>query len=389
VILVITAAAYIQFSPPAAHSSVTLRVGYPEEVDESDVTDQYAFQILAGEGVQVTYTTYYENPPIAYKALLTGQQDIVYDETMGSLISGQNTTCVGGYQLGGIFLAVAGDNITDPSQLLGKTAADFGPGSILRDLNDYWFTRAGIPVNTVGPNPNSVYLHADGSDVETIHDLESGKAQEIVADDFILADLDSPSFNNSAHNGPFHVLFSAPDDIYSSCYAVRDDWLSNPANQLVLEKFLAAIYQAQRHFISNPSQYVTFGEQQLPDAPSFEIQFASTFYPAQLAYWSYGSYNLQGNESIQVKYNNTNEFFLTAGVLTSPVANDSVRPYGVFNKYFELKALQMLGPYAYPDESWVTPTFSSDIQAWVPSWMGDAPTNSSSDVSSQSSSTIG
>ena len=347
VILVITVAAYALISLPVSHSTVTLSVGYPEEVDESVVTDQYAFKILAAEGVQVTYTTYYENPPIAYKALLTGQQDIVYDETMGSLISGQDTTCVGGYQLGGVFLAVTGDNITSPSQLLGKTAADFGPGSILRDLNDYWFGQAGISVNTVGPNPSSVYLEAGGSDVETIHDLESGKAQEIVADDFILADLESPSFNNSAHNGPFHVLFSAPDNIYSSCYAVRDDWLSNPTNQLILEKFLAAIYQAQRYFISNPNQYVTFGEQQLPETPPTEIQFASTFYPARLAYWSYGLYNLQGNESLQVKYNNTNEFFITAGALESPVANDSVQPYGIFNKYFELKALQMLGPYTY------------------------------------------
>jgi ABC-type nitrate/sulfonate/bicarbonate transport system substrate-binding protein len=369
VVLIVAATAYVLYSLPLAHSSVTLRVGYPEEIDEADVTDQYASQILAKEGIQVTYKTYYQNPPLAYKALLTGQQDIIFDETMGSLISGQTTTCVGGYDLGGVFLGIAGDNITTPSQLVGKTAADFGPGTILRDLNDYWFAKAGISVNTVGPNPNSVYLEAGGQDIETLHDLETGQAQEIVADDFVLSDLQSPSVNNTAHNGPFHVLFYAPNNTFTSCYAVRDDWLSSQSNQLILEKFLAAIYESQRYFISNPNQYVSFAERQLPETSSAEIQFASAFYPEQMAYWPYGVYNLQGNESLQAKYLNTNQFFITAGVLSSPVANDSVQPYGVFNKYFELKALQMLGPYAYPEESWVTPSFSSNIQDWVPSWM--------------------
>ena len=182
-----------------------------------------------------------------------------------------------------------------------------------------------------------------------MHDLETGQAQEIVVDDFILSDLQSPSVNNTAHNGPFHVLFYSPTDFFNSCYAVRDDWLSISSNQLVLEKFLAAIYQAQRYFISNPGQFVTFAEQQLPETPASEIQFASTFYPSHLAYWAYGLYNLEGNESLQVKYNNTNNFFITAGALKTPAANDSVQPYGVFNKYFELKALQMLGPFTYPD----------------------------------------
>jgi ABC-type nitrate/sulfonate/bicarbonate transport system substrate-binding protein len=357
---------------------MTLKIGYPDEVDESDVTDQYAFQLLAAEGIQVSYTTYYENPSLAYKALLTGQQDIIYDETMGSLVSGQDTTCVGGYELGGVFLAVAGDNITSPSQLLGKTAADFGPGTILRFLNEYWFAQADVPVNTVGPNRNSVYLEAGGENVETVHDLETGQAQEIVVDDFILSDLQSPSVNNTAHNGPFHVLFQSPTNFFNSCYAVRDDWLSNPTNQFIIEKFLAAIYQAQRYFISNPSQYVTYAEQHLPDSPSGEIQFASTFYPAELAYWPYGLFNLQGNESLQVKYNNTNQFFIIAGVLKTPVANDSVQPYGVINKYFELKALQTLEPYSYPNESWVTPNLTSNIQAWVPAWMGDPGVTASS-----------
>ena len=370
-VLTITITTYALTILPSSHSSVSLRIGYSEEIDESDVTDQYAFQLLASEGIQVTYSTFYQNPPLAYRALLTGGEDIIFDETMGSLTSGQNTTCVGGYQSGGDFLAISGDNITSPTQLLGKTAADFGPGSIMRDLNDHWFAKAGIAVNIVGPNPSSIYLEAAGPDIETIHDLESGQAQEIVADDFILADLQSPSVNNSSHNGPFHVLFYAPADIYNSCYAVRDDWLSNPANQVTLERFLAAIYQAQRYFISNPSQFDSFAERQLPETSPVEIQFASTFYPAQLAYWPYGQYNLLGNESLQIKYNNTNDFLISAGAIKTFVANDSVKPYGIFNKYFELKALQMLEPYSYPNESWVDQTFAANVQSWVPAWMGD------------------
>ncbi len=217
VILVMGMVSYAQMMVPAlsgGSTNVTLRVGYPDSLDESDVTDQYAFQLLAAEGIHVI-PTYYDNPPLSYKGLLAGQQDIAYDETMGSLVSAQNTTCIGGYELGGVFLAVTGDNITSPSQLLGKTAADFGPGSILRFLNEYWFAQAGIPVNTVGPNPKSVFLEAGGENVETVHDLETGQAQEIVVDDFILSDLQNPSINNTVHNGPFHVLFYSPTNFFN------------------------------------------------------------------------------------------------------------------------------------------------------------------------------
>ena len=371
VILVISIGSYALLSllAPADHGQgqVTLRVGYPEAVDESDVIDVYAFQLLAKEGVSVI-PTYYGTPPLGYEGLIAGQQDVLFDETMGSLLTGQNTTCVGGTWLGGPYVGLVGDGITKPSQMLGKTAADFGPGSILRDLNEYWFTQAGIPINTAGPSPNSVYLENSGGDLTTYNDLVTGQAQEIVLDDFIISDLSA--INDTAHNGPYHVLFPPLDSAYASCYAVRDNWLSNPANQLVLEKFLAAIYQAQRYFVSNPSQFVPFANQQLGNGSSAEVQFASTYYPGHMVYWPYGLFNLQGNQSLQAKYNGTNQFFITAGLLAGPVANDSVKPYGVFNKYFELKALQMLGPYQYPNESWVTPTFASDIQAWVPSWMG-------------------
>lgn len=366
--LVIAVAFYAEFSGPSgARSGTTLTVGYPESVDEGDVIDQYAFQLLASEGVNVA-PTYYGSPPLAYEGLVAGQQDVIFDETMGSLVTGQDTTCVGGTWLGGPYLAIAGDGITSPSQMLGKTAADFGPGSILRDLNEYWFARAGIPVSTAGPSPNSVYLENSGADLVTLNDLLTGNAQEIVLDDFVISDL--ASINDTAHHGPFHVLFTAPDSVFASCYAVRDSWLSDPANQVALEKFLAAVYQAQRYFISNPGQYVTFAEQRLGANSSSEVQFTSTYYPGHMVYWPYGLYNLQGNQSLQAKYNDTNQFFMTAGLIAAPVANDSVKPYGVFNKYFEFKALQMLGPYAYPDETWVTQAFASEVQAWVPPWMG-------------------
>ena len=87
--------------------------------------------------------------------------------------------------LSGTFLAIAGDGITKPSQLLGKTAEDFGPGTIMRYLNYYWFKEAGIAVNTDGPSPDSVYLKNGGENIERVNDLQSGAAQEIVVDDFI------------------------------------------------------------------------------------------------------------------------------------------------------------------------------------------------------------
>jgi len=364
----VVAAAQITLPAAAVANSATLRVGYPDSLDESDVMDLYAFQILASEGVHVV-PTYYDSPPLAYKALISGQQDIIYDESGGSFFSGQQTTCLGGYMLSGTFLAIAGDGIATPSQMLGKTAEDFGPGTIMRYLNYYWFKQAGIAVSTSGPSPDSVYLKNGGENAARVSDLQRGVAQEIVVDDFILADFESPSVNNSADGGPFHVLFYSPDNYYDTCYAAADGWLSNSANQAMAVKFLAALYQAQRYYISNPGKFVSFAEQQLPLTPSNEIEFASTFYPGHNTYWPYGLYNLQGNQSLGPKFAATSDFFLTAGVISGPLVNDSVKPYGMINRYFELEALRAIGPYAYPDEPWVGPKFTADIRSWVPSWM--------------------
>jgi len=367
-VVAIVSTAQLALPAPTGGNNVTLRVGYPDSLDESDVMDLYAFQILANEGIHVV-PTYYDSPPLAYKALVSGQQDIAYDESGGTFFSGQQTTCIGGYMLSGTFLAIAGGGITSPSQMLGKTAEDFGPGTIMRYDDYYWFKEAGMSVNTNGPSPNSVYLKNGGENIERVSDLMSGAAQMIVVDDFILADFSSPAVNNTAHGGPYHVLFYSPDDVFDTCYVVADNWLSTPANQALLVRFLSALYEAQRYYISNPGAFVTFAEQQLPLTSPTEIEFASTFYPGHFTYWPYGLYNLQGSQSLAAKLNTTSDFFMTAGVISSPLVNDSVQPYGMINKYFELKALEEIGPYAYPNESWVNPTFSANIQSWVPAWM--------------------
>jgi ABC-type nitrate/sulfonate/bicarbonate transport system substrate-binding protein len=372
VILVISVFYYIQNSLPASSGSViTLKVVYPDSLDESEVTDQFAFQILQNEGFRIV-PTYYDSASLAYDSLVAGQADIAYDETGGSFGTGgnQQTTCVGGYALGGEFLAIAGDGITNPSQMIGRTAEDSGPGTITRYLNDYWFKQAGVAVNANSPNNNSVYLKIGRENYDLVHDLESGVAQEVVVDDFILPDLTSPSVNSSSDGGPFHVLFTTPNSIFETCYAVKDSWLSNPSNQAILVTFLAAQYEAQRLFISNPAAFVTFAEKFLPFSNPAEIQYTSSYYPSQFIYWPYGLYNLQGNESLSTKFENTANFLVDAGVLASAPQNDSVTPYGMVNKWFELRALQTLGVYNYPDETWVTPNFVSEIRSWVPSWMG-------------------
>ncbi len=86
-------------------TNVTLRVVYPDALDESDVSDQFAFQILKAEGINVV-PTYYDSASLAYESLVAGQQDIAYDESGGSFGIGgtqQQTTCIGGYMLGGDF----------------------------------------------------------------------------------------------------------------------------------------------------------------------------------------------------------------------------------------------------------------------------------------------
>ena len=355
----------------SASNNVSLRVVYPDALDESDVSDQFAFQILAAEGIHVV-TTYYDSTPLAYESLVAGQQDIAYDESGGSFGIGgnqQQTTCVGGYMLAGTFVGIAGEGITTPSQLLGRVADDPGPGTIARYLNEYWLKQAGIPFNANSQENGSVFLKAGKENYDLVHDIETGVVQEIVVDNFIIADFENPSVNNSANGGPYHVLFHSPNDNFDTCYAVRDSWLSNPANQQVLVEFLAAIYQAQRTFISNPSAFIPFAEKFLPLSPLLEIQYSSIYYPAHFTYWPYGVYNLQGDQNISTKFQDTVNFYMDAGALSSPVQNSSVKPYGIINKYFELKALQSLGPYIYPRESWVNYNFSAELNSWVPSWM--------------------
>jgi ABC-type nitrate/sulfonate/bicarbonate transport system substrate-binding protein len=353
-------------------TNVALRVVYPDSLDESDVTDQFAFQILAAEGIHVT-PTYYSTASLAYQALVSGQQDIAYDESGGPYGIGgvqQQTTCVGGYELAGSFIAIAGDGITNPSQLVGKTGEDAGPGTITRFLNEYWFKQAGIQVNQNAQQSGSVFLQAGLENYHLVSDLEKGVVQEIVVDSFILPDLEDSSINNTANGGPFHVIFYMPNNIFSSCYVVRDSWLSSPANQRILVEFLAAIYQGQRIFISNPAAFVPFAQKLLPYSPLAELGNASVSYPAQLTYWPYGEYNLQGDQNLSGKFENTVNFYIAAGALSSPVQNNSVKPFGIVNKYFELQALQSIGPYNYPNESWANSTFMSQIHDWVPSWMG-------------------
>ncbi len=376
VILAVSIVGYAQMALPAPSGpiNVTLRVGYPDSLDESDVTDMYAYQMLATQGIHVI-PTFYDAPPLSYKGLLSGQQDISYGTTaqafaLGPGVNHQQTTCTTNYLLAGVFLAIAGQGITSPQQMMGKTIEDFGPGTSTRALSYYWFATSGMKTNTNAPDPNSVFLRTGGGNVARVHDLEAGTVQAIVVDDFVLSDFQNPAVNDTAHNGPFHVLFYAPADYLADCYSVRDDWLSNPQNQQVLVKFITALIQAQRYFLSNPEQYLTFTQNQLPLTDPGEIKFASVFYPARYTYWPYGVFNLQGSQSLQNKFDNTNKFFLAAGLIKTPVSNDTVQPYGVINKYFELQALRSLGPYTYPKAPWVDQTFAANVQSWVPSWMG-------------------
>ena len=153
-------------------------------------------------------------------------------------------------------------------------ADDSGPESITRFLNEYWFKQAGIPFNLNAQTNGSVYFRTEGK-LRFVHDIETGVAQEIVVDNFIIADFENPSVNNSADGGPYHVLFYSPNDNLDTCYVARDNWLENPANQKIAVEFLAALYQAERIFISNPAAFVTFAEKFLPLSPASEIRSSS------------------------------------------------------------------------------------------------------------------
>jgi ABC-type nitrate/sulfonate/bicarbonate transport system substrate-binding protein len=368
---------------PATTAGVTnipLRVGYPDSLDESDVTDMYAYsQILAPEGIHVT-PTFYDAPPLSYKGLISGQQDIAFDTSAQTIALGpggnppQQTTCVTSYALAGVFLSIAGQGITSPQQMIGKASDDFGPGSSTRSLNLYWYSQAHVPVSQDAPNSSAVELRNIGGNIARVADLQSKKAGAIVVDDFILADF-TGSQNTTANGGPFHVLFYAPNNFYDNCFAVEDSWLQGSTNGVpntqTIVKFIQAIIQAQRYFISNPAALVTFASGQLPLTNVSEIQFTSTFYPAHYTYWPYGAYNLKGSAALSAVFAQTNTYFQAVGILASPVSNSSVQPYGVINAYFEQQALVNLGKYTYPaSSSWMTPEFQNYVSSVVPTQYG-------------------
>ena len=366
----------------SAGTNISLRVGYPDSLDESDVTDLYAYsQILAPMGIHV-YPTFYDAPPLSYKGLISGQEDIAFDTSAQTMALGpggnphQQTTCVTSYALAGVFLSIAGQGITSPQQMIGKTVDDFGPGSSTRSLDLYWYSQAGINVTQDASSPASgtVLLRNIGGNIARVHDLESKSAAAIVTDDFILSDFQG-SANTTANGGPFHVLFYAPNNFYDNCFAVNDSWLSGSTNGVpntqTIVKFIQAIIEAQRYFISNPSAMVTYAESQLPLTAPSEITFTSTFYPAHYTYWPFGAYNLIGPANVTGVFAETNAYFQAVGILTSPVSNSSVSPYGVVNKYFELQALNNLGPYTYPkSSSWMTTNFQNYVTSVVPTQFG-------------------
>ncbi|MDH2901670.1 MAG: hypothetical protein PXY39_11945, partial [archaeon] len=58
------------------------------------------------------------------------------------------------------------------------------------------------------------------------------------------------------------------------------------------------------------------------------------------------------------------------GQISKPVLNSTVTPYGVVNGQWELQALNAVGPYCYPHQSWVTPSFISFVNSVVPPAFG-------------------
>lgn len=391
VAVVATAVTFVPASSTGGKANTLIRVGYPDSLDESDVSDLYAYNtILPSQGYTVS-PTFYDAPFLSYQGLTGGQQDIslVSESSLFSgVAAGEQSTIVSCYSLGGTFLMIAGHGITDPAQLKGYAVDDFGTGSQTRALNLYWFSKAGVPTNTVGTNASSVYLRPSGPNPTRLVDLEKGTGNvgAIVVDDFLLPDVMSSSVNDTAHNGPFHVLFYSPANVGGVCYAVQDSWLQSSAHQTALIAWIAAITQAQRDFISNPSMAVSYMKSQLPLTDASEIQFASTFYPAHLTYWPYGFLNLQGSLSEQNILSASNTFYMVSGAINSPISNSSVQPFGLFNKWFEYKALQSLQtPYPYPCQSWVTASFASTVNAVVPSSLGSAPTNCTTTASAGTS----
>jgi len=377
--VVAAAVTYLPASTSPGTQNTVLRVGYPDSLDESDVSDLYAYNnILPAQGITVV-PTFYDAPFLSYQGLAGGQQDIALvsgSSLFAGVSQGEKSTLVSCYSLGGTFLMIAGYGITNLSQLKGGAVDDFGTGSQTRALNLYWLSHAGVPTNTVGLNASSVYLRPSGPNPTRLYDLEHGigGVKAIAVDDFLLPSVEGAN-NNTANNGPFRVLAYSPTNVPGVCYAVQDSWLASTSNQAALTKWLAGIIQAQRDFISNPSLMQTYAASQLPLTDPAEIKFASSFYPQHWTYWPYGLLNLQGAYSATNLLANSNTFYLTAGSITSPLANSSGGPFGLFNRNFEKAALQSLGPYTYPCQSWTTPTFAAQVNAVLPSNLGSVPTN--------------
>ena len=362
--------------PPATTPThITLRVGYPDSLDESDVPDIWAYQhILAPEGITVI-PTFYDDPALSYKSLITGQSDIAYAGNtllFDGLLLGVQATCLTSYALSSGFSIITNGGISNLHQLIGKWVEDSGPGTGTRAQILYQLATNGIPYSETGVyNASAVNFRTGVGNVARVHDLLSNATQGISVDTFIVSDFSSPSENTTANGGPFHVF---PELLIPDCIATTDAWLQKPGNYQIAVEFIAALTEAARYFISNPQFALHYEEQQLPETSPQEIQFAVNYYPTNYIYFPWGEFNLVGplvNET--ALFHTVNNYLLTTNLETGAVVNSSVHPYGVWNKYIELKALQSLPKYYFPCSlypGYVTSSFIQFVKESVPPSLG-------------------
>lgn len=396
IVAVILAVAMVSYAvatvPSVAQSNtVTLRVGYPDSLDESDVSDTWAFtHILPNEGINVI-PTYYDAPPLAYKGLISGQQDIVLVSTSSSMLGiteGEQTTCLTAYNVGSGFITISNSNITTAQQMLGKTVEAFGPGSSTYADQVYFFhILHGMKTvySPSTPQSDAVNIKFSAGNVARVADLRSNVTQAISVDTFILPDFQGA--NNVS--GQYHVLMpptaiKAP----SGCYLVMDSWLT--AHYQLALKFVEGLMQSIRFFDSYPTpshsdpnvlmangqpfNAQAYEESQLPLTSPTEIAFAVQYYPLNLIYSPWGEYNFGHPYSMQDLFDATNQLQIATDAYTTPVSITATQ-YGVWNSTLEQTALQALGPYTlncalYSQQALYNPSVGSFIQSILPSQYG-------------------
>lgn len=242
-----------------------LKVAYASDLDPNDIADQFGIQAVGAEVTELTEDS----------AVVAGLQN--GDFAIGNIdITAAIKAIQGGVPLKIVYISqttpefvmVAQADITEFSDLEGKTVAYHSPGS-LTEIVQRELVRQNQPEVedtikwTVLPeSPNRASAMAAGRiDATSLEFLDVVALQE-QGDFNVLGDWDD--------------LAGPSSDAMATGWVVSEEYLAN--NQDVVEAFLAELQAGYDHTYENKEEWLALATQMLPDADESALNEAYDFY---------------------------------------------------------------------------------------------------------------